>query len=303
MAELKHDEWKGNTGGQPWMQRSLVKILGAVDQRLVYAIVALVVPFYMLFAHQGYLAQYHFFRQRFGESSLKAFWHVYVNHLRFGQVIIDRFAVFGGKKFKFEIEGFQAWQDLERQDAGFVQLSSHTGNYELVGYSMAPERKEMYALVFLGETQTVMQNRQRVFSMNNIHMVPVMPDMSHIFELNTALSDGHIVSVPGDRIFGSAKSVNCRFMGQEARFPVGGLSLAVARGCEALAVFSMKEDWQTYRIYIADLTRRVKELQPEAMSKKSTYLQALADNYADELEKIVRRYPTQWFNYYEFWDV
>jgi len=301
MAELGHDNWKGNTGGQPWMQRSLVRILGAVDQRLVYAVMAFVVPFYMLFSRQGYLSQYHFFRQRFAESPLKAFWHVYLNHFRFGQIIIDRFAVFGGKQFRFEIEGFEAWQQLEKQEEGFVQLSSHTGNFELVGYSMRPEHKDIFALVFLGETQTVMQNRQRVFSINNIHMVPVMPDMSHIFELNNALADGHIVSVPGDRIFGSSKSVTCKFMGEEAKFPIGGLSLAVARGCQVMAVFSMKKDWQTYCLYIVNLTQQVRETHPDAMAKKSCHLQALADAYAASLERMVRMYPTQWFNYYEFW--
>ena len=72
MAEtLEHSQWKGTTGGMPWMQRSLVSILGHTDQRIVYAFVALIVPFYMLFAHFGYIAQYRFFRQRFGESPLK----------------------------------------------------------------------------------------------------------------------------------------------------------------------------------------------------------------------------------------
>lgn len=301
MGELKHDEWEGNTGGQPWMQRSLVRILGAVDQRLVYAVVALVVPFYMLFSRRGYLAQYHLFRQRFGENPLRSFWHVYVNHFRFGQIIIDRFAAFGGKKFKFEFEGYDLWCSLEQQEGGFVQLSSHTGNFELVGYSMKPQQKQIHALVFLGETQTVMQNRQRLFVGNNIYMVPVMPDMSHIFELNNALADGNIVSMPGDRIFGSSKSVTCEFLGEKAKFPVGGLSLAVTRGCQALAVFSMRQDWQTYKVYICNLTQRVKEQQPESMERKNTYLQALGEQYAKELERIVRMYPTQWFNYYEFW--
>lgn len=301
MEELKHDNWKGNTGGRPWMQRSLVKILGAVDQRVVYAFVALVVPFYMLFSRQGYLSQYHFFRKRFRQSPFNAFCHVYLNHFRFGQIIVDRFAVFGGKTFRFVTEGYDTWQNLEQQEEGFVQLSSHTGNYELIGYSMKPECKQIYALVFMGETQTVMQNRQRMFSVNGVHMVPVMPDMSHIFELNSALADGNIVSVPGDRIFGSAKSASCSFMGGMAKFPVGGLSLAVVRECPALAVFSMKEDWQTYRIYVCNLTDWVRENCPESMGKKSTYLQALANAYAVQLEKIVRKYPTQWFNYYEFW--
>ena len=303
MAEtLEHSQWKGTTGGMPWMQRSLVSILGHTDQRIVYAFVALIVPFYMLFAHFGYIAQYRFFRQRFGESPLKAFWHVYLNHFHFGQIIIDRFAVYGGRKFRFEMEGYEdLWKAQEAKPEGFMQISSHTGNYELAGYSLKSETKLFHALVFLGETETVMKNRNRVFAPNNIRMVPVMPDMSHIFTLNTALSDGHIVSMPGDRIFGSQKALTCHFLGQDAKFPLGPFSLAVARDCAALAVFVFKKDWQTYHIIINDLTQIVRESDPSALSNKKARMQALTDAYAQCLERVIRSYPTQWFNYYDFW--
>lgn len=304
MAEttLDHSQWKGTTGGMPWMQRSLVTILGHVDQRIIYAGMALVIPFYMLFGHVGYLAQYRFFRQRFCESKLKAFWHVYVNHFRFGQIIIDRFAVYGGRQFRFEMEGFyNLWKVLEAQPEGFMQVSSHTGNFELAGYQLKTLGKVIHALVFMGETETVMRNRNKVFTPNNITMVPVMPDMSHIFTLNTALSEGHIVSMPADRIFGSQKALTCRFFGHNAKFPLGPYSLAIARDCPVLAVFVMKKDWQTYHIIIKDLREGFKKVDAELLAKKSVRQQALADEFAYQLEQVVRMYPTQWFNYFDFW--
>lgn len=300
--ELAHDKWKGTTGGMPWMQRSLVRILGCVDQRVVYAFVSLIVPFYMLLSHQGYLAQYRLFRYRLGESWWRAFCHVYVNHFRFGQIIVDRFSMYGGRRFKLEMEGYEElWKKLDAQQEGFIQMSSHIGNYELAGYSLKSETKLFHALVFMGETETVMKNRSKVFSPNNIRMVPVMPDMSHIFTLNTALSEGGIVSMPADRIFGSQKALKCQFLGQEASFPLGPFSLAVSRDCAALAVFVMKKDWQTYHITIHDLREGYGNLSPEQLSKKSSRQQALADEFARQLELIVRRYPTQWFNYFDFW--
>ena len=300
--ELAHKEWKGTTGGMPWMQRSLVKILGCVDQRIVYGFVAVVVPFYMLFSHQGYLAQYRLFRERFGETWWRAFWHVYVNHFRFGQIIVDRFSVYGGRKFKLEMDGYEElWKQLDARPEGFLQMSSHIGNYELAGYSLKSETKLFHALVFLGETETVMKNRNRVFAPNNIRMVPVMPDMSHIFTLNTALADGGIVSMPGDRIFGSQKYLTCRLLDKEARFPLGPFSLAVARDCAALAVFVMKKDWQTYHVIIRDLRDGYKRVEAASLAKKSVRQQALADEFARVLDETIRQYPTQWFNYYDFW--
>lgn len=294
--QLEHSEWKGTTGGMPWMQRSLVWLLANIDQRVFYAILTLIVPFYMLFAHFGYIAQYHFFKERFGEPWWKAFCHVYLNHFRFGQVIIDRFAAYGGKKFRFNYEDYELWERAEAQDDGFVAVCSHTGNYEMTGYSLRSMRKKYNALVYLGETETVMKNRARMFSGNNIEMVPVMADMSHIFTLNTALGNGEIVSMPGDRIFGSQKFVAHKFLGKEARFPVGAFTLAASRGCQALAVFCMKEDWQTYRII-------VRELSAGKAVKRNEVVENLSGSFAKALEEIVHRYPTQWFNYFDFWQI
>jgi len=287
-TNLEHKDWKGSTGGTRWMQVSLVKILASIDQRVLYSVVALfVAPLYMIIHHKEYLSQYHFFRQRFGESWYKAFWHTYVNHYRFGQVIVDRFAVFGGKKFKLEIAEMAMWRELENQEEGFVQISSHIGNYEMAGYLLKAKNKMFNALVFHGETETMMNNRGRVFTNNNIRMVPVSPDMSHIFTLNNALADGEIVSMPGDRIFGSQKSLAIPFLGEVAKFPLGPFQLAAARGCKMVAVFCMKKDWQTYEVTIKVI---------EGEKAKD-----LGQKFVSELESVVRQYPTQWFNYFDFW--
>lgn len=279
------------------MQRALVWLLAHVDQRLVYGFMGLfVIPGYMLFAHRGYIAQYRFFRERMGMGWWKAFVYVYKNHFSFGQIIIDRFAAYGGKKFRLEFDDYGIWDQLDNDDnQGFVQVSSHVGNFEISGYLLKSRHKKINALVYLGETETVMKNRARLFTPNNIRMVPVMPDMSHIFVLNNALADGEVVSMPGDRIFGSQKYVECMLLGKAARFPVGAFQLAVSRGCPLLAVFCMKKDWQTYHIYINRLAAPGPDI--DRKDRVAFYVR----QFVAELEKTLRMYPTQWFNYYDFW--
>ena len=292
---LEHKEWKGTTGGMPWMQQTLIKWLAVVDQRIIYGVMAVVILFYMLLGHKGYIAMYHFYHRHRGESWYRAFGHVYLNHFRFGQVVIDRFAAFGGKKFRFvmEEEGRDAYQQLGRQPDGFVQLSCHMGNYELAGYSMRQETKRMYPLVFMGETETMMLNRQKMFSENGIEMVPVSADMSHIFALNNALRDGNIVSMPGDRVFGSPKALTCRFMDGTCELPMGPFQMAVTRGLPVVPVFIMKERWDTYRVLTF-------QLKPDDALPRKERMQALAQQFADLMVRMIDRYPTQWFNYFEF---
>lgn len=295
MAEaLQHNEWSGKTGGLPWMQRSLIAMFRVLPLWLLYGVMALVVPFYMVFNRKGYQAMYGFFRERFGYGPLKSFGMVYLNHFQFGQVILDRFGVYAGKKYHFVAKEQQVFEEKETHDKGFVMLSSHVGNYEMAGYSLKPKIKRYNALVYAGETETVMENRQRVFSQNNVRMVPVKEDMSHLFVLNAALDEGEIVSMPADRIFGSQKTVDCQFFGQTARFPLGGFAMAVQKEVDAMAVFVMKEGMRGYHIYIH-------ELQYDRSLERREQMSQLAQCFATQLETIVRRYPTQWFNYFDFW--
>ena len=278
---LQHNQWSGKTDGQPWMQRSLIAMFRVVPLWLPYGVMALVVPFYMIFNRKGYKAMYRFFRDRMNYDSWKSFGKVYANHFRFGQIILDRFGVYAGKKYRFITEGQELMDELEMHPEGFVNLSSHIGNYEIAGYSLKPKSKRFNALVYAGETATVMENRQKMLSQNNMSMIPVKEDMSHLFLLNNAIDNGEIVSMPADRIFGSQKAVECQFLGEKARFPMGAFALASKKNVPMLAVFVMKESYKTYHAYV----RGIKN----------------AQDFADNLEEIVKRYPTQWFNYFDFW--
>ena len=279
--ELQHNEWSGKTGGLPWMQRSLIVMFRVLPLWLLYGVMALIVPFYMIFNRKGYKAIYRFFRDRLGYGRWKSFWHVYANHFRFGQIILDRFGVYAGKKYRFVTEGQELMDELEAHPEGFVLLSSHVGNYEIAGYSLKPKSKKFNALVYAGETATVMENRQKMLSQNNMSMIPVREDLSHLFAMNTAIDNGEIVSMPADRIFGSQKAAECMFFGEKARFPMGAFALASKKNIAMLAVFVMKESYRTYHAYV----RGIKN----------------AQDFADNLEDIVRKYPTQWFNYFDFW--
>ena len=291
---LQHNEWTGKTDGQPWMQRSLIAMFRVLPLWLLYGVMALVVPFYMIFNRKGYQAIYSLFRERMGYIPLKSFGNVYLNHFRFGQVILDRFGAYAGKKYQFECEGLERMDYLESLPEGFLMLSSHVGCYEMAGYSLCPKTKKMNALVYAGETATVMENRQRILGQNNVQMVPVKEDLSHLFALNAAIDNGDIVSMPADRIFGSQKSVECQFFGAKANFPLGAFAMAVQKDIPVLAVFVMKEGMKKYRAY-------VQEVFCDRQANKREQMAQMAQSFAERLETIVRRYPTQWFNYFDFW--
>lgn len=292
MAEQK---WAGTTYGNEWMHKWLIRMLRYIDVRILYIFVAVFIIPVCLVLNPSRCIAYRYFRQRIGYGRLKSAWKTYVNHCLFGQVVVDKFAMYAGKKFKVEIENYNEF--LERaanKEEGFVQLSAHIGNYEIAGYTLPVEGKRFNALVFAGEKASVMRNRDKMFASTNISMIAIQPDMSHLFEIDEALSDGGIVSMPADRINGSPKFIDHDFLGAKAKFPLGPFSVATMRGLDVLAVNVMKASLKRYKIYVTPL------LYDKTVARQEQIKQ-LSSAYVAELEKRVRQYPEQWYNYFEFW--
>lgn len=287
-------KWVGTTYGNSWMHRWLIRLLRFFNIKVIYVFVAIFVIPVCLLVNPGRKVIYKYFREIWGLRPLTAFLKTYKNFYLFGQVVVDKFAMYAGKKFDIEIEGYAHFQNLEKQPEGFIQLSAHVGNYEIAGYTLKAENKRLNALVFGGEKETVMANRNRMFKEANIRMIGIGSDMSHLFEINNALSNGEIVSMPADRMLGSAKQISHTFLGKSASFPAGPFTVATSRSLNVLAVNVMKTSSSSYKIVIAPLAY-------DKTAPKKEQIMQLSSAYVRELERIVRQYPEQWYNYYDFW--
>ena len=292
---MAEQNWAGTTYGNDWMHKWLIRMLRIIDMRILYLFVAVFIIPVCLVLNPSRGIAYRYFRHRIGYGRLKSAWKTYVNHCLFGQVVVDKFAMYAGKKFNVEIENYNEFLGRAARQEGFVQLSAHIGNYEIAGYTLVCENKRLNALVFAGEKESVMRNRGKMFADTNISMIAISPDMSHLFEIDQALKDGEIVSMPADRINGSPKFIEHNFLGAKAKFPLGPFSVATLRSLDVLAVNVMKTSLRSYKIFVTPLPYN-----KEATRQEQT--RQLSSAYVAELEKRVRQFPTQWYNYFEFWN-
>ena len=289
-------QWSGRTDGGTRMQRWLISLLRWVDVRVVYFFMTFAIPFYMIFNRKGYCSMRDFFVRR-GDRGWRVVWHVFRNHHTFGKVVVDRFAVYAGRTFRFESDGRDEIDARFLQPGGFLMLSSHTGNYELAGCTFTSTEKRVHALTFAGETEAIMENRVRTLGSHCTDLIPVKNDMSHIFMMNAAIDEGDVVSIPADRLLGSSKSLPCRFMGYDVSLPAGPFVFAAQKDVPVFAVFVMKEKATTYRVIV----RRVDDEESHAETRIRSRAEMLAGRFASILDDIVERYPYQWFNYFDFW--
>jgi predicted LPLAT superfamily acyltransferase len=295
MERTDERQWQGKTDGTPWMHRTLISMFKFIPLPVMYFFMSFTIPYYLIAHRKERRAIYHYFRRRQGYSRLKASWHTIANHYVFGAVVMDKFASYAGRKFKITVENMDIFRKYAFSDKGFVMLTAHVGNGEICGYSLkAPKR--MNVLAYGGEAETISQSRSRILTSNNIRLIPTDDDMEYLFVIRNALDDGEILSLHADRVYGSSKTVSARLLGSSADLPVGPFAVSLMGEVPALTVFAVKKSLNSYKIFIENVDGGAADA---PMNERAA---AMAQSYCNNLGKVLRQHPNQWFNYYEFWN-
>lgn len=294
---LKPHLWDGKTGGGKWGQKFLFFFLRVINVTVLYPVLFLIVPFYMLFRRKGYLAIFRYFKNIWKMSSWRAFWNTFANHFIFSQIVVDKFAAIAGniKNFTIEIEDYDLIKELHDHRKGFIIASSHIGNFELGGYVFQQEEQKIYAMIFSGEGREYSKKREAALKRANLNLISVQEDMSHLFILKEALEQGNMVILPCDRIYGSPKNFKINFLGQEAWFPSNSFRFAAQLDVPVVALFIIKKNLTKYKAFIIPIETDNSET--NSAKRAAIY----AENFAKSCETILKKYPRQWFNFYEFW--
>lgn len=287
-------QWQGTTYGNGWMHSSLVKVIKVLGLRLLYIFSLLFVVPVVFVVNPARRHIYRLMRRRLGYNVAKAVWKTYLNYCNFSKAVLDKFAMYAGKTFKLEIEGYQNFLDVAEKPEGFVQLSAHIGNYEIAGYTLVAKHKKFNAVVFAGEKGSVMASRSKMFRGTNVTMIPAGQGSDYIFEISSALERGETVSIAADRVNGTPRTVTCEFLGALAKFPAGPFSVAAMRSLDVIYVSVLKTSIRKYKVSVAPLSY-------DKEAPRARQVEQLCRAYAARLQEEVRQNPCQWYNYFDFW--
>ena len=136
--------------GNAWMYRMLIALLGKINIRYVYVFMEVfVIPVTMVVSPGARIA-YQYFRKRTGQGRLRALLSTYLNHCLFGQTVIDKFAMYAGRKFKIYSAGHEQFLKHLRKDQPVMLFNAHIGCSEILGYNLS-QAKPCNVLVYGGE--------------------------------------------------------------------------------------------------------------------------------------------------------
>lgn len=284
--------WKGKTKGGVFGYKAFIFVLKFFGIKVAYLLLRFVVLYYLLFSVKSTRIAFRFYRRRLGFSLMKSWYSVFRNYYIFGQTLIDKVAVMGdfAGYFSMKHEGSDHLVNISKEEKGGIFISGHIGNYEMAGHLLKKLDSRVNIVMFDQEHEKIKGILTEIYGERPINIIPVKPDdFSHIFEISNALKRNEVICIHGDRFVEGAKTVSCEFMGEQALFPVGPFLLVQKLKVPYSFVFAVKEGAKEYHFFATP-------------AKKPTgTVEDILKEYVNELEKMVLRYPEQWFNFYDFW--
>lgn len=287
-------DWDGRSKGSVLGYKIFVFLIKKIGIKSSYFILFFVASYYYLFQWKSNRYIGYFYKQRLGYSYFKTQKSIFKNYYTFGKTLIDRVAIGSGMrhKFTYEFDGIDILKRFLEQKKGGILISAHIGNFELAEYFF--QDIDMTGQINLvttdSEHRAIKNYLESIAIKSSIKFILIQEDLSHIFQINQALANNELICFTGDRYIQSNKVLSTSFLGKEASFPAGPFLLASRLQVPVAYVFVMKETNTFYHLYTREATVKHRDSQ------------ALLEDYVSHVTQMIRRYPLQWFNYFDFWN-
>ncbi|MCX6335208.1 MAG: lysophospholipid acyltransferase family protein [Bacteroidia bacterium] len=292
--------WKGKTRGGLAGYKIFVTVLKYSGLPAAYFLLRFVALYFFLTNPRSFSIIFKFYRKRFSYGFFKSVGCVYSNYYCFGQVLLDKVAVTAGFKtrFNFTFEGEEYLRKMVDEKTGGLLISAHIGNFEMAGYMLERLKTKVNIIMFDAEHENIKDYLATVTN-RNYNIIVIKKDNSHIYEINNAFREKQIICIHGDRFLKESKKMSAEFLGEEAFFPTGPFYMAMKYNVPVSFVFAMKENNKSYHFFASPPQYYRQE---GLQIKRDQTILRIIKSYINEVENTIRKYPAQWFNYYNFWE-
>lgn len=191
----------------------------------------------------------------------------------------------------FEDENIKTeiYKDIDKMNGVFF-LCSHIGSIDVLRM-LARTRTNVEVNIIISKSQSQIFNNflktiTKITPMNTFCVDDFGIETSIL--LKDSLEKGNIVFIAGDRIseHKNSASFSTKFLGKDVKFPLGSFKLAQLMEVPIYFISAIKEKNSKYKI----------------IAQKHNYsdLKTLQADYVKYLEELVKKYPFQYYQFYDF---
>jgi len=291
-------EWSNRSIAKAWQYGFFHVLIRVGGQWLPYAFLYLLIAYYTLCRPLIRHRVSHYLKRRFPDAGpLARLGHVYRHCLAFGQVLISRAAIgaLGKERFDVTFHNKQKLLDVLQRDSGVILMTAHVGSWQL-GLSALDFIDKPIALLLQQEMGKAL-GHMHDDSLSRFEYIDPAGPFGGTLEILQRLRAGGLVSVMGDRVYGSERStVTAPFLGETSEFPLSPYSLASAGQAPIVVLLSRKTGMYAFELDVVD----VMDI-PAGLGRDASAYEPYARRFAGLLEDYTRQTPYQFFNFHDMW--
>ena len=295
----KNLSWDGKAKGSTLGNLIFIKIISFFGIIPAYILLFFVSWYYVFFDKKSVFALKKY-RLRVGFNSTRI-WDLHRHFFSLGMGLIDRVAFLLNKKhsFTFSLTNEDYLADSLKKEKGVIILSGHIGNWEIAGNYLYDVFKLKINIVMMdNEQQSIKEVFRNAMSNRRFKTIVLTENgIDCIIQIKRALQNNEVVCFHGDRIIGSS-GVQLPFLGKSTNFPDGPFHISAITHSPIIPFFLVKEGFNNY------CTKVFKPIviQDNSKEKRNREINMAMKSYVKILEKIVKNYPYQWLNFYNYWN-
>ena len=290
--------WQGKSKGSPLGYRIFVWILKTFGVLPAYFLLRFVSLYYFFFSYSASRQIYLLYRHKLGYGRVSSILKIYKNYFLLGQSIIDKVVLMAGikNKFTFNFDGEENLLKIADMKKGGILLSAHIGNWDVAGHLFKRLKTPINIVLYDAEHEQIKKYLEGITGKPNMNIIVIKKDdLNHIYAISDAFARNELVCMHADRFLPGNKTVTTNFLGQDAKFPKGPFLLAATFKVPVSYVFAVKENNMHYHLF-ASVIKDYSHLGKEEL------IPNMLNDYSAEMEIKLKKYPEQWFNYFNFWE-
>ena len=225
-------------------------------------------------------------------------WQIAKHIYFFSATILDRvyFLTDQFHRFEIKINGLEHVDAIKASGKGCILLGAHLGSFELLR-SLAVQSKMPFKILMYQEHNAMITQVFESLNPDAAASVINLANEHAMLKMNECLEKGDMIGMLGDRYIESDKRINCKLLGDEVDFPAGPVTLATITNVPIIFFCGIYHGKNRYEIFIEHFA----DAQKIPRKQRDHYVSTTTQKYVDRIEHYIKKYPYNWFNFYNFW--
>lgn len=277
--------------GNGWSIALVFNLYKLFGYKFIYYLMYPVTFFYFIFASNVKKSLKTYYKTIGLEFNNK----IYFEHLRvFAICMVDRFITkTSPQSYTFEYKNIEIPTNILND--GTILLYSHFGGWAASSSCAHITNKINIVMqeVLLDDIKEI-ENSLKI--KENINIIDLNQGaISVSIQIANALMDNEVVAIMADRVVNKKSQIATNFFNKKANFNKNPFQIAYKMGKPILVYFIILEGIQKYQVEYCVIRLDKTKSEEEA-------IEIALNKYIELYEKVIKNYPNQWFNFYNFWE-